>query len=301
VSAGTLADAATLKANRRGIGFICLSMALFVVNDALVKYASETMPAAQLIFVRGVMASLLVLTIVHATGAAPRLGEVLHRWVALRALVDAVGTFLYLVALFHLPIANATAINMAAPLFIAVFAVFFLREQIGVGRWLAIVAGFGGVLLIIRPAADAFNVYAVVCLVGTVLMAVRDLLTRKIGAGVPAVVITFATAIAITLFAGAMSALQGWRTFGAFEFALLATASVFLAGGYLCLVLAMRFGELSVVGPFRYSGLLWALLIGFAVWGDVPDLLAWAGIALLIGSGLFLLHRERLRSRAAAG
>jgi len=174
-----------------------------------------------------------------------------------------------------------------------------MGERVGIGRWLAIGLGFLGVLLIIQPRAEGFNVYAVVCLFGTVLMSVRDLLTRRIGTQVPSTIITLATAVAVTLLSGTASLVEGWQPFGAFELALLALASIFLAGGYYGIVIGMRHGEMSVIGPFRYSGLLWALVIGFLVWGDLPNALAWIGIALLAGSGLYVVYGERKRATAA--
>lgn len=288
--------ASLLQANRRGILFMCAAMGCFVINDSLVKYASETLPSAQLIFLRGIMASFIVLALVRSTGAMKSAYQVLQRWVALRAGIDAIATFIYLVALFHLPIVNATAIVMTSPLFIAVLAAVFMHERIGIDRWLAIGLGFLGVLLVIQPRAEGFNGYAVVCLFGTLLMSVRDLLTRRVGAAIPSTVITLATAVAITLLSGAASVVQGWVPFGGFELGILALASVFLAGGYYGIVIGMRHGELSVIGPFRYSGLLWALVIGYLVWGDLPNRLAWTGIALLTGSGLYVVYSERKRA-----
>ena len=275
---------------------MCAAMGFFVVNDSLVKYASQTMASAQLIFLRGIMASVLVLALVRATGGVRRIGEIGRGWVAVRAWVDAIGTFVYLIALFHLPIVNATAIIMTSPLFIALLAAAFMKERVGISRWLAIGLGFLGVLLVIQPRAEGFNIYAVVCLFGTLLMSVRDLLTRRIAAGIPSAVITLATAVAVTILSGTLSLVEGWRPFGRFEFGLLALASVFLAGGYYFIVVGMRHGELSVIGPFRYSGLLWALIIGYVVWGDIPNALAWAGIALLTGSGLYVVYSERRRA-----
>ena len=116
----------------------------------------------------------------------------------------------------------------------------------------------------------------------------------------PSTIITLATAVAVTILSGTASMVEGWRPFGGFEFGLLALASVFLAGGYYGIVIGMRHGEMSVIGPFRYSGLLWALAIGFLVWGELPNALAWAGIALLTGSGLYVVYSERLRASSLA-
>lgn len=276
------------------------AMACFVTNDSLVKFASQSMPSAQLIFIRGLMSVVLVLALAHALGATARIREATRGWVAGRALVDATATMLYLGSLFHLPIGNATAINLAAPLFMTLFAALFMAERVRGARWAAVGAGFVGVVLVIQPRAEGFNYYALVCLLGTLFHAARDLMTRRIHAGVPSILITLATAVAVTVVSGVSSLLQGWKAFGLFEFGLLALASVFLTGGYYFIISSMRHGEMTLVAPFRYSGLLFALVLGYLVWGEVPNTLAWSGIALLIGSGLFVLHNERRHSRAAA-
>lgn len=291
---------ASAAANRHGILCMVGAMACFVTNDALVKFASQSMPSAQLIFIRGLMSLLLVLALAHALGATSRLREATRGWVAGRAVVDAIATMLYLGSLFHLPIGNATAINLAAPLFMTLFAALFMAERVRGARWLAVCAGFIGVLLVIQPRAEGFNAWALICLLGTLFHAARDLMTRRIHAGIPSILITLATAVAVTVVSGVGSLLQGWQPFGLLEFGLLALASVFLTGGYYFIISSMRHGEMTLVAPFRYSGLLFALVLGYLVWGEVPNTLAWGGIALLIGSGLYALHNERRHSRAAA-
>jgi drug/metabolite transporter (DMT)-like permease len=291
---------ASAAANRRGIVCMVGAMACFVTNDALVKFASQSMPSAQLIFIRGFMSVLLVLAVAHALGATARMREATRGWVAGRALVDAIATMLYLGSLFHLPIGNATAINLAAPLFMTLFAALFMAERVRGARWLAVGFGFIGVLLVIQPRAEGFNAWALVCLLGTLFHAARDLMTRRIHAGIPSILITLSTAVAVTVLSGVSSLFQGWQPFGLFEFGLLALASVFLTGGYYFIISSMRHGEMTLVAPFRYSGLLFALVLGYLVWGEVPNTLAWFGIALLIASGLYVLVSEKRRRPAAA-
>jgi drug/metabolite transporter (DMT)-like permease len=286
-------------ANRRGIVCMVGAMACFVTNDALVKFASQSMPSAQLIFIRGFMSVLLVLAVAHALGATPRMREATRGWVAGRALVDAIATMLYLGSLFHLPIGNATAINLAAPLFMTMFAALFMAERVRGARWLAVGFGFLGVVLVIQPRAEGFNAWALVCLLGTLFHAARDLMTRRIHAGIPSILITLSTAVAVTVVSGVSSLFQGWQPFRLFEFGLLALASVFLTGGYYFIINSMRHGEMTLVAPFRYSGLLFALVLGYLVWGEVPNTLAWFGIALLIASGLYVLVSEKRRAPEA--
>jgi drug/metabolite transporter (DMT)-like permease len=282
--------------NRRGIFAMSASMGCFVANDALVKVVSESLPSTQLIFVRGLFASLLLLCVLHAMGAGGRLGTLRDRKVMLRAGFDAFATVTYLTSLFHLPIATATAINMASPLFITAFAVIAFHERVGPGRWLAISAGFAGVLLIVQPRSEGFNAYALLCLAGTLLHAGRDLTTRVIDRSIPAIIITFSTALAVTLLTGFATLFVPWQPVTWLQLGRLAAASVLLSGGYFLIIVAMRAGEMSVVAPFRYTGLLFALVLGYALWGDLPNGLAWLGIALMVGAGWVVLQGARARA-----
>lgn len=293
----SLSTGALRAANRRGILAMCGAMASFVINDSMVKVVSESLPAAQLIFVRGAFATLLLLAVVAALGAARHIPRLANRRLLLRASLDAVATMTYLTSLFHLPIGEATAINMATPLFITAFAVLAFKEQVGAGRWLAIATGFTGVLLVVQPSGAAFNAYALLCLGGTILHAGRDLATRYVDEAIPSILITLSSAIGVTLLSGTLTLLQGWKPVNGQQFALLAGASVFLSSGYFLLIMSLRRGEMSLIAPFRYVGLLFALVLGYLLWGDVPNALAWCGIALLVAAGLYVLHGERGRKR----
>ena len=282
-------------ANRRGVLAITAGMASFVANDTLVKYVSEGMPASQLIFLRGVMASALLLAIAHAMGLTQGLRHLGERRVVVRAVLDSLGTVTYLISLFHIPLANATAINMATPLVVTVLAVTAFREQVNAARWLSIAAGFTGVMLVVQPSGAGFSAYALLCLVGTLFQATRDFATRLIDRTIPSVLITLSTAIAVTLFAGVWSLFEDWVPVQPAQWTLLAAASVFLSLGYFMVTVAMRAGEMSLIAPFRYSGLVFALVLGYAVWGYVPNTWAWAGIILLLGAGLSLVRAPRAR------
>jgi drug/metabolite transporter (DMT)-like permease len=286
-------------ANRRGIIAMSASMLVFIVNDMLIKLAAETLPAAQAICVRGGFASALAFAAVVAMGHARDLPHLVDRHVMVRMSLDVLGTIGYLVALFHMPISIATAINMAAPLAICVLAVFLLREHVGWRRWSAVAVGFLGVLLIVRPTPTGLDEWALLALGATVLNGARDIYTRRIGLRVPSIIITLCTALGVTLVAGAIAVVEGWQPVSGRAFGLLAAASLFLVLGYYLVIVAMRAGEVSLIGAFRYTGLLGALVIGYFVWGEIPDLLASTGIALLVGAGLYILHRERVRTRAA--
>lgn len=292
------------QANRDGILAMTFAMACFIANDALVKYVSESLPAAQLIFIRGLFATAFLLAVAHGMGllrrtpgqASDPLRQLLLRPVWLRAVIDAVATIAYLTSLFNLPIGNATAISMATPLLITLFAVLAWRERVGPGRWLALACGFAGVLLIVQPDAGGFNAWAMLCFLATVLHTVRDLITRTIPEQVPSILVTVSTTVAVTLLAGLMSVAQPWAPLDARQLLLLGAASIFLSGAYYLIIVGMRTGEMSLIAPFRYTGLLFALLLGWLVWREVPNTAAWIGIALLVGAGIYVLHSERTRT-----
>jgi drug/metabolite transporter (DMT)-like permease len=281
------------RANRVGILWMVLAMTCFTGNDALVKTVLARVPSAQMIVVRGVMAIALILLVAWRMGALVRVTELFRGWVGVRAFCEGIATFLYLAALYHLPLANATAIYMSSPLFIAVLARLFLGERVDVRRWIAIAMGFTGVLLVIQPQSDGFNLYAWLCLLSTLIYAGRDLLTRKIPAGVPSIVVTLATAAVVVGMAAVVLLYEGWTPMAWADVGRLALAAVCLSTAYYAIIASVRTGEVSVVAPFRYVGLLWAVVVGYLVWGHVPNSLAWTGIALLIVAGLYMIQQQR--------
>lgn len=282
--------------NTRGILAMSAAVFVFIFNDALIKIAAETVPAIQAIGVRGIFATLWVTLALVVTGAWRQLGGVTHPYVLLRGALEVASSIVYLVALFHIQFAIATAINLSTPLIFTALAVLLLKETVRWRRWSAVIVGFLGVLLVIQPRPGDIDVWAWVVLFATVLGAFRDVLGRYLPASVPTLVVSFASAAAVALVGCAWTFVEGWQPMTAREIGLLLASSLLLAAGYQFLVIALRSGaEFSVIGSFRYASILWALGIGYVVWGDVPNALALAGIAVIVGSGLYILHRERVR------
>ena len=281
--------------NRRGILAMSLAMAFFIANDALVKQVSATLPGFQLIFIRGLMATGLIAIMAQAMGHLKNWRLMLNRMLWVRGVIDAVASMTFLTALFHLPLGNATAINLASPLFITAFAIYYFKERVTFQRGAFILLGFSGVLMVVQPASDVFNVYSVICVVATLLHAMRDTLTRVISLRIPVLLITLSTAIAVSIGSGVATMTQTWAPVTDANLLMLLGASVFLSLAYYFLIVAMRSGEMSLVAPFRYSGLLFALLIGYVVWEELPNLMAWLGILLLVVSGLMILREENLK------
>ena len=281
--------------NRRGILAMSLAMAFFIANDALVKQVSATLPGFQLIFIRGLMATGLIAIMAQAMGHLKNWRLMLNRMLWVRGVIDAVASMTFLTALFHLPLGNATAINLASPLFITAFAIYYFKERVTFQRGAFILLGFSGVLMVVQPASDGFNVYSVICVVATLLHAMRDTLTRVISLRIPVLLITLSTAIAVSIGSGVATMTQTWAPVTDANLLMLLGASVFLSLAYYFLIVAMRSGEMSLVAPFRYSGLLFALLIGYVVWEELPNLMAWLGILLLVVSGLMILREENFK------
>lgn len=280
--------------NVKGALLMIGSMAAFTVNDTLVKAAGQEVPLFQLVALRGLLATILVFALARHLGALHlRFGR--HdRWlVAFRCVAELSATFFFLTALMHMPLANVTAVLQALPLTVTLGASLFFSEQIGWRRIMAIALGFAGMLLIVRPGPDGFSIYAMYALIAVICVTARDLITRRMSPEVPSMVVTLATSLTITTGAAIASVFQGWVPMTAGSGMLIASAAVFVLLGYLFSVMVMRVGEVSFVAPFRYSSLIWALGLGWAVFGDWPDRITMLGAALVVTAGLFTLFRER--------
>ncbi|MEZ5649554.1 MAG: DMT family transporter [Burkholderiaceae bacterium] len=286
-----------LHDSRLGILWMIGGMTAFLGNDAIVKSVSERLPTPQILAVRGLMAVTLIALVAWRMGVLDRIRVIASGWVALRAGCEGVGTLLYVTALSGLPLANATAINQASPLFVALLAYLMLGEHVGPARRWAIAAGFAGVMLIIQPRPGEFNAFAWLALLATFVYSLRDILTRRITPGTPSILITLATAAVVMAIGACALPIVGWVPMRSTDLALLALASALLSTGYYAMIAAVRNGELSVVAPFRYTGLLWALVLGFIIWGDIPNVVSWIGIALLLSAGMLLVQEQRRLAR----
>ena len=207
----------------------------------------------------------------------------------------------FLAAIVHLPLANTAAIFQALPLAVTLGAALMFGEPVGWRRWLAITAGFIGVLIIVRPGLEGFNQFSLFALVSVIFCAVRDLATRRIPAQIPSLFITLVTTVTVTIAGAAIIVpLGGWTPPSGRALGLLAFAAVLLLIGYQCVIMALRSGDISAVAPFRYSALLWAMLLGYLVFGDVPDAMMVTGASIIVLSGLYAFYRERKRHRPVA-
>jgi drug/metabolite transporter (DMT)-like permease len=279
--------------NRNGILAIVAAMTLFAFSDTVLKLALADVPAGQLLFVRGIVLTIAGSLIVWRSGGFAQPRALIEPHTLLRGAIEAVAAFSFIAALAHIPLALNASINMATPLLVLPVAAAFLGERFGWRRVGAILVGFAGVLLILRPGAEGFDIWLAVSFLSAVLCAIRDVITRRIPQYVPSAVVTLVTLASVGAFGGAVAFLQGFVPMPGFAwFAIFASALISGTGMY-CMVLSMRLGEVTVVSPFRYTGLISTTLLGWAVWGYLPDFYAWCGMALIVAAGLYALWRER--------
>lgn len=285
----------------RGALFMTASTAGFVINDALMKAISAHMPLPPVLFLRGLWSSGLLLLLLVLQGAVRyRPDRATTRRLSLRVLCEIGATFSFLYALFNMPIANAAAIMMATPLVVTLGAALLFGEAVGWRRWTAIGVGFAGVLLIVRPGNSHFNVYALSALAAVAFTVGRDLYTRSFPLTVPSSFVALTTAVAVTAAGGVLTPLTGWGAPDLPVVLMLGAAAVGLVVGYLFIVMAMRTGDVGFVSPFRYTVLLWALILGFVVFDELPDRLTLAGSLIVVGTGIYTLQQGRAPQRQTA-
>lgn len=273
---------------------MAVSMAAFTIGDAISKVMVEDINQGQLMLVRGIFATSLIAGLAWKQGALKVPRQARHPMVALRAFGELSATVLFLLALAHMPLANLSAVLQALPLLVTMGAALFLGEPVGWRRWLAIVAGFIGVLVIVRPGFEGFTVYSVIALGSVFFCAVRDLATRHVPEEVPSMLVSTVTAGTITISGGVLiGPLGGWTPMTLGQTGVLAGAAFILIIGYQFIIMAMRIGEISFIAPFRYMALLWAILLGYVMFNEVPDIPMIVGSAIVIASGLYTLYRER--------
>lgn len=292
----------TLSINSKGAALMAFAMAAFTCNDALVKLLTAELNIGQIMFVRGFLTTILVFAVARYAGVLASFRDLANPMVLLRTALEIVSTLTFLSALKQIPLPNISAILQSLPLAVTLGAAIFLREQVGWRRWSAIVVGFIGVLIIIRPGPEGFTNASLLAICSVFTTAGRDLVTRKIPQHIPSLSITIFTAMTNSAFGLALiPVLGGWHPLDISLSIKLAAAAVFVFGGYQSIILAMRTGDISFVAPFRYVSLLWALMIGYFVFSDVPDAPVLLGAAIVIGSGLYTFYRERQRSRQKRG
>lgn len=283
-----------MSGNLIGAVLMMASMFCFTVNDTFVKLTDGALPLAQLVMLRGAMATTLIL----ALGLALRRVRFDLGWkswvlIGFRCLAEIGAAYFFLTALLHMPLANVTAILQALPLTVTLAAFLFLSEPVGWRRASAIIAGFCGMLLIVRPGTDGFTVWSVYALISVLCVTARDLVTRLLPPSTSSMTVSLLTSLAVTLTFGTASAFQTWVPVAPQIWLLLVGSAIFILGGYFFSIQTMRVGEVSFVAPFRYTSLLWALALGWIAFGHWPSAQTLLGAAIVVSAGLFTFWRVR--------
>ncbi len=289
-----------LTDNLRGILAILASSTGFAVNDAMVKIVTSELANSQIIVLRGAMATLVLGIATTIAGAWRPPTVLLQKPMLIRLITSAFATMCIVAALRHLPLATTSAILQVGPLAVTAGAAVILGAPVGWRRWMASLAGFVGVLFVIKPGSASFVPEVWIAMAALLFTATRDLTTRFIDYSVPSLMVAVASAAIITL-GGLVLAIfdTGWSVPSLKAWVLLGGCAVSLYFAYYFGIVAMRVGEIAVVAPFRYALILEALLLGYLLWGDLPDSWSVFGISIVVAAGLYLLHRERVAAMAA--
>ena len=289
-----------LSPNLRGVLYMTLSMAAFTLNDACVKLVGETVPLFQVIFLRGLGTTILLAIFVQmTTGLRPSWPRRDRPLIAGRTLAETAAMVTFTLALTNMAIANATAILAALPLVVTLGAALVFGDKVGWRRLSAICIGFVGVLLIVQPGTDGFNIWSLLVLLSVLVITARDLFTRAFSPAVPTMTVAVLTAGAVCLVGGVLSLFTPWVALDLREAALIAAAAVLIIGGYVFGIMVMRVGEVGFVSPFRYTSLIFALILGLVVFDEFPNALALIGGVIVVSTGIFTLLRERMVARAS--
>jgi drug/metabolite transporter (DMT)-like permease len=281
-----------MTGNLRGILAILAGSTAFVGHDATVKLVSTELPASEIIVLRGMIATAMMVIGVVAVRAVKPLSVLLQPLMLLRVLASAGATVFIVLALRYLPLATATTVLQATPLVVTAGATLLYGETVGWRRWAAIFAGFLGVVLIAKPGGD-FGAAAYLILLGMLCTSTRDLSTRGLPKDIPSIFVVTAGIVAATTSGLAIIPLDpDWIAPTPWVWGVLALCAACVFAATTFMTAGLRTGEIAVVAPFRYAPVPMSLLLGYWLWGDVPDMIAWLGIALVFGAGLYTLHRE---------
>ena len=311
-------DSAAAAPDRTGRGILLLLGGIFIfsIQDIVVRTVSGTYPVLEFVFVRSVFSVLPVLALAVIDGGLPAL-RVRRPWLhVVRGVLMLLAYTTYFLAVASAPLATVVAIFFSAPLILTALSALILRESVGIRRWAAVLVGFGGVLLILRPDDGiAFAPGALIAVVSAGFYASAMIIARRLGKIDSGVSMVTTQTMAYLLLSGlAGLTMQGfdvapdtypalafllrpWVMPTMFDLGLMAACGLIAAGGFYGLTQAYRLAPTSVVAPFEYTGMIWGIVWGFAFWQEVPGVSTWAGIAVIVGAGIYILRREAIRGR----
>ena len=278
------------------------SMLAFVLNDGLMKLLFVDWSIYQAIFLRGILTIPIMLFIAWSRNQLfIKISPRDWKFILVRTASEVGAAIFFLSALAHMPLANVTAILQALPFVVTMAAALFLGESVRWRRWIAISAGFIGVLIIIRPGLEGFSIYSLSALGAVICVTVRDLTTSRLSSEVPSMFVALITGVAITGLGAVLLPTTTWAPINESHWLILIVASIAIIFGYLFSVMAMRYGETAFIAPFRYTAMLWAIIFGILFFKDWPDELTVIGTTIIVIAGVYSFNRERLQKASNVG
>lgn len=275
-----------------------IATGVFSTNDVLMKLATTGLPPYEVLFIRGVMASIIMFPMIVFTGNLKNLRHVVDKWVLIRNSFEFMAVLCFIVALANMPIADLSALGQISPMLLLLGVSIVYREKIGVQRMALITLGFAGALLVAQPGLKGFSPYIVLGLLCAMGTAARDIAGRKIGTNIPAPVVAYATLLLVMVGAGIVTfTFEDWVMPTPRHLMLLAGSGLFLSLGHLFIFMSYRNGATGAVAPFYYLFSVWAVLSGFFVFGTFPNTLALVGIGLIVTSGVAVVLLDERRRR----
>ena len=283
--------------NFRGAFLMMVCMSAFVLNDAFVILAGDTLPLGQILFLRGLITTVILMAFAWNVGIfTMKVPQMDKLKIFFRSLTEALTAYFFLTAVMNMPFANVTAILQILPMTVTLAAAFLFKEKVGVFRITLIIVGFFGVILIINPSVNGFNIYSSYALIAVVLITLRDLITRRLSDKVHTLLPTLSASFGVLLFSIPLMMTASFRPLSLESSFFIFLAAFFIVFGYYTAVLVMRSGEISFISPFRYSAILFALILGFFLFDETPDNYAAFGIIVVIVSGILLLYRNERKN-----
>ena len=287
-----------IKPHLAGILLMVSGMFLFTLNDAIGKWLVADYPVGQILAVRSVAALLILLPYLWRRGLLADLHRIEQPGLqALRMALVVAEVALFYLAVRHLPLADVFMFYLASPIFVTLLSVVFLRERVGPAQWVAVAVGFAGVVLIFPPSAAALTLPALMALAGSFSLALMMILARQLRASNGFHLITLQTS-GVAL-AGAATLPLGWVMPGPLELALTCLLGIVATTAHFMLNHAVKLAPANVVAPFQYTAIVWAMALGYLVWGDLPTPTALMGAALIVGAGLAIFFHENRAQKQA--
>ena len=285
--------------NFKGILLMLIAMAGFTMEDLFMKKLSVNLSTGQILITLGFGSSLVFALMAKSKGYKLTAKIFWSKGMLIRQFAEGIAAIAFITSLTLIPLSTVAAVFQATPLVITMGAALFLGEAVGWRRWLAIIVGLIGVLIIIRPGLNSFDPNVGYVLIAVLFVTVRDLITRKLPMNVPSTIVSFQAFASLIIAGGILIFLSDQKIVGLDKNQIYFVLGGIIFGviGYYCIVASTRIGEAGVVTPFRYSRLLFAIIIGFLFFNERPDFLTLLGASIVIMTGIYTVLRERYLAR----